>query len=389
MMRRHLIIGCAAASALALSSTVLSAAPGEPAGATIKVVNKVTAEFERDMRDLATGDAVRQEEMIAVGSDAVGELKLLDDTKLALGPGSKLKLDKFVYDPSKSKGAVVLDLVKGTFRFITGTAEKPAYVIKTPGAAITVRGTIFDLFIDDSGLTWVLLHEGAVTVCNTRGKCRDLDEPGRLLRVTEDGSVGVPVRWAGLPGADRVPFDAAFPFVVAPPSIDPSPLFTREVLLADEPVRQGKGEKPERERRGKASDKPDKPDRAEKPPRQRQTKKSDDDDEPTSKGQKGDAPRRGGKTKVVVIDKTPEIEVKPIKKKTKVVVVNPPKETKPKKTKQRGGSNDNGVEIMDGMGVALGLAGGIKIGGKGRGPKPGNDGPSNTMGGRSMGGNKN
>ncbi len=68
-------------------------------------------------------------------------------------------------------------------------------------------------------------------VCNERGKCQDLDEPGKLIRITSDGDVGPPVKWASLPGKDNVPFDKAFPFVVKTPSIDPNPILTRDIIM--------------------------------------------------------------------------------------------------------------------------------------------------------------
>ena len=202
-----------------------------PVGEALVVVNLVTAEFNRDTRTLQRGDRVHQDETIEVGLDGSSELKLDDDTKLALGPGSHLTLDKFVYDAEKAKGSIVLDLVKGTFRFMTGVAEKPTYIIKTPAAAITVRGTIFDVYVENNGLSWLLLHEGAVQVCNQRGDCKDLTEPGKLIRIGDDGAVGPPVRWASLPGNDKVPFDDAFPFVTKAPSIDPNPVLTRDVIV--------------------------------------------------------------------------------------------------------------------------------------------------------------
>jgi hypothetical protein len=221
------------------ASLQAEAASLQPIGSTVEVVNLVTAEYNRDTRSLQRGDKVHQDETIEVGLDGSSELKLDDDTKLALGPGSHLKLDKFVYDANKTKGSIVLDLVKGTFRFITGVAEKPTYVIKTPAAAITVRGTIFDVYVEDNGLAWLLLHEGAVQVCNTRGQCKDLDEPGKIIRITDDGDIGAPTRWASLPGKDNVAFDTAFPFVGNAPSIDPTPVLTREAILTgtvdDEP----------------------------------------------------------------------------------------------------------------------------------------------------------
>lgn len=208
------------------------AAAQERVGSAVVVVNLVTAAFNRDTRSLADGDDVRQDELIEVGLDARSEIELEDQTKLALGPGSRLTLDKFVYDPDKrTDGSIVLDLIKGTFRFVTGVAEKPTYLIKTPAAAITVRGTIFDVYVEENGLAWLLLHEGAVQVCNLTGDCHDLNEPGKLIRIGDDGDVGSPVRWASLDDNERVPFDDAFPFVSQSPEFQSDPVLTRDAIM--------------------------------------------------------------------------------------------------------------------------------------------------------------
>jgi hypothetical protein len=217
-------------SALLASATPTLAAPGEDIGAAVRIVNVVTAEYASDQRRLATGDNVRQDDLIEVSGDGTGEIRLRDDTRLALGPGARLLLDEFVYNPDISGGAIVLNLVKGAFRFVTGAAAKPAYVIRTPSASITVRGTIFDVYVQASGLSWLLLIEGAIEVCNDRGDCSLHDEPGKLIRITPDGDVGNPVKWASLQ-KDGEPFEAAFPFVVEPPSFEPDPVFTPEDIV--------------------------------------------------------------------------------------------------------------------------------------------------------------
>ncbi|WP_295558986.1 FecR domain-containing protein [uncultured Hyphomicrobium sp.] len=264
----------------------------QPIGSALVVVNLVTAAFNRDTRTLQKGDRVHQDEQIEVGSDASSEFKFDDETKLALGPGSHLKLDKFVYDPAKSNGSIVLDLVKGTFRFMTGVAEKPTYVIKTPAAAITVRGTIFDVFVQDTE-SWLLLHEGAIRVCNVRGtQCKDLTEPGKLIRITSGGDVGSPVKWASLSGKDNVPFDNAFPFVAKTPSIDPTPILTRDIIIlgtlpevdnpkgndedVDNPKRRTETTKPPKKKRAEKKD--DDEDKPKIKKKKRQAKKDDDDD---------------------------------------------------------------------------------------------------------------
>ncbi|HEY7669086.1 MAG TPA: FecR family protein [Hyphomicrobium sp.] len=226
---------------LLLGGAQALAAPGDAIGEAVTVVNLVTARLEEVSRELAKGDDVRQQELIEVASDGRSELILRDNTKLALGPGSRLLLDKFIYDPDISGGAIVLDLVRGAFRFITGVAAKPAYVIRTPTASITVRGTIFDVYVQVSGVTWLLLIEDAIEVCSD-GKCELHDEPGKLIRVTS-GKVDKPVKWASLTDNGDVPFDSAFPFVVETPGFDPDPIFTREdIVLGTFPDKPGKAE---------------------------------------------------------------------------------------------------------------------------------------------------
>ena len=227
------------------------AASNEPIGSTVVVVNRVTAEMARDIRTLQIGDSVRQDETIEVSTDGLSELKLNDDTKLALGPGSRLLLDKFVYDAQKTSGSIVINLAKGTFRFVTGLASKSSYVIRVPNASITVRGTIFDVHIQQINVVWLLLHEGSLRVCSDRGQCRFLHEPGKLIRISGGGDVGSPTLWTALPGRQNVAFDNAFPFVVRPPQFDPIPIFTREAILLGRfpPFR------PQRPERGSPQDK--------------------------------------------------------------------------------------------------------------------------------------
>ncbi len=239
-MRLRRLIFCL--PALLIGSAGALAAPGDTIGSAVTIVNLVTAQINNDQRKLASGDDVHQQELIEVAADGRGDLMLRDDTKLALGPGSRLLLDQFVYNPDISGGAIVMDLVRGAFRFITGVAAKPAYVIRTPTASITVRGTIFDVYVQQSGVAWLLLIEGAVQVCAEDGKCIVDDEPGKLIRIGSD-EVDKPVKWASLPQKNDVSFDTAFPFIVTEPEIDHEHHFTRdEIVLGTFPGRPGKAD---------------------------------------------------------------------------------------------------------------------------------------------------
>lgn len=226
-------------SSLAAFSSPTLAASGDRIGDAVVITNIVMADFAKEERRLARGDDVRQDEIIEVNTDAQGEFKLDDDTKLALGPGSRLVLDKFVYDGDKKTGSIILNMAKGAFRFITGVATKPTYVINTPNASITVRGTIFDTYVLPDRSVWVLLHEGAIEATGKRNVCRVLDRPGQMMHIGPDGAVTGPFNWSKMPDSKAVAFDTAFPFVINTPSIDPNPLLSRaqiiEASFADEP----------------------------------------------------------------------------------------------------------------------------------------------------------
>ncbi|MEI9900851.1 MAG: hypothetical protein WDN31_12765 [Hyphomicrobium sp.] len=92
---------------------VAFADPGDSIGSAVAILNDVTGAFRQDVRALSTGDDVRQDEVIAAGATSVAELMLRDETKLAIGPGARLTLDRFVYNPERSGGAIVLNLLRG------------------------------------------------------------------------------------------------------------------------------------------------------------------------------------------------------------------------------------------------------------------------------------
>ena len=268
-------IAAAAITALVLHAPSASAGSGDEIGDARTIISIVKADFDKQERELTIGDVVRQDEVIEVSEDGKGEFRLNDDTKLALGPGSRMVLDKFVYDSDKKAGSIVIDLTKGAFRFITGVASKPTYQIRTPNASITVRGTIFDAFVLPDDSAWLLLHEGGIEVTSTKNVCHVLDRPGQLIRIDETGTVSKPVNWKDMPGRDAADFDVAFPFVGTTPQIEPLPTTTRDGVLEaafpeSEPKACANTEKPKIQ---KADDNDDKP---KKKSKKRQASNNDD-----------------------------------------------------------------------------------------------------------------
>jgi len=76
---------------------------------------------------------------------------LLDDTLIAFGSETVSTLDKFRYDPVKRDGNLLISMLKGSMRFVTGWLGKrrPEFVaINLPAATIGVRGTDFIVSVE-------------------------------------------------------------------------------------------------------------------------------------------------------------------------------------------------------------------------------------------------
>jgi hypothetical protein len=73
---------------------------------------------------LSAGSSVHANESVTTGSSGQANLQFLDNTKLSVGPTSTVRLDKFVYDPNKSKGSVVVNATRRSYRFATGVRRR-------------------------------------------------------------------------------------------------------------------------------------------------------------------------------------------------------------------------------------------------------------------------
>jgi trimeric autotransporter adhesin len=89
---------------------------------------------------LAAGSGVHQNETVRTGNAGQAGLRFIDDSNLAVGPSSSVRLDKFVYDPNKGSGTVAIEAARGAFRFSTGSQNKGEVKIKTPSGTLGIRG---------------------------------------------------------------------------------------------------------------------------------------------------------------------------------------------------------------------------------------------------------
>ena len=132
-----------------LAGAPTSAGPG--GNRTLTVGSDV---FEHDTITVSTGDA---------------QILFVDGTRLVVGPGSSLLVEKFLLRGGTSTAEnVSINALRGTFRFITGKSPKDAYDIKTANATIGVRGTGFDFWVND--YTDLAVLKGLVELCDSKHK---------------------------------------------------------------------------------------------------------------------------------------------------------------------------------------------------------------------------
>jgi hypothetical protein len=167
IMANHRILSIVALGVVSAISAVEAADAQQAIGSTATAQNQVTRELAGASAPLSTGDSVFLNEAVKTGQDSVAKLVFLDSTNLAVGPTSRVVLDRFVYEGDPNAQKVAVNLAKGVFRFTTGGLDKKAYAINTPTAAIGVRGTVLDIDVR-SAQTRVTLVDGQAIVCPLR-----------------------------------------------------------------------------------------------------------------------------------------------------------------------------------------------------------------------------
>lgn len=133
-------------------------------------------------------------DVVSTGAAARLELTFKDNTRLTLGEKAKLTLDQFVFNPAAGRGRIRLK-VGGAFQLLSGQVSKLARSdvrVRTPVAAIGIRGTQFWAGpIDDQALG-VFLIEGSVRVSNPAG-AQILNRPGQGTNIARPGAAPGPV----------------------------------------------------------------------------------------------------------------------------------------------------------------------------------------------------
>jgi len=137
---------------LAAVAVVLVATPvfaQQPAIGRVKVASG-SAFIVRggDLVPVRLGLPVYETDGLRTGADGRIGVTLNDDTRVSIGPGSEVRLDRFAYAPSAGQLGFVLNVVRGVAAYVSGRIAKlsPDSVhLETPAAIVGVRGTTLAL----------------------------------------------------------------------------------------------------------------------------------------------------------------------------------------------------------------------------------------------------
>lgn len=127
-------------------------------GSVTELTGSAVIKRGKETVTVSKGTTIEQNDRVETKN---GKLKIVfkDETTVSVTEHSALVIDDFVYDPSTKSGKLGLKAASGTVRYVSGAIAKDpkAVNIKTPTAAIAVRGTDFVMSVNEVGSSMVIL----------------------------------------------------------------------------------------------------------------------------------------------------------------------------------------------------------------------------------------
>jgi hypothetical protein len=125
-----------------------TAAPSELQAGTIKSVRGDVHLLNGTgtQRAAVPGDLLMPIDRVVTGADSAASVVLRDGTTMVVGPSSRLDVKEFHFDATTQDGGLLVSLLRGSMRMITGLIGKKqpdAVRVETQTATIGIRGTDF------------------------------------------------------------------------------------------------------------------------------------------------------------------------------------------------------------------------------------------------------
>lgn len=130
-----------AVTALLLSSPALA-----EIGRIKSHVGMVSVQRGDSMIAARPGLALEQGDILVTGKTGRVGIAFLDNTRMAMGPNSKITLSEFAYDRARQTGTFVTSVNRGSLGVVSGNiakSKRDAMRVRTPTSILGVRGTKF------------------------------------------------------------------------------------------------------------------------------------------------------------------------------------------------------------------------------------------------------
>lgn len=92
------------------------------------------------------GTSIEAADTVVTGKDGSAGITFIDNSRMALGPGSRLAIDRFDFDQTTHEGRFDSTLKRGTLSAVSGKLAKhspKAMTVRTRSTILAVRGTEF------------------------------------------------------------------------------------------------------------------------------------------------------------------------------------------------------------------------------------------------------
>jgi len=131
--------------------------------------------IKRDSDVVGDSAGVQVQQMdIAETTKGRMQIDFVDETRLDVIDNSRVVIDEFVYDPNTGKGSLDIRASLGAVRYASGQIAKNSRQkvrLRTPTATISVRGTDFNMLVNEIGESYVTL----LPSCQYDGNGRELE----------------------------------------------------------------------------------------------------------------------------------------------------------------------------------------------------------------------
>jgi hypothetical protein len=159
-----------ATSILMALLVVLPQSASAASGTALGVRQDAVLEQKSGKTTLVVGSDIFIGDRVVTDDKGLVQIRFSDRTELVVGPRSSLVIEDYLLREDGSGGKFAINVLNGTFRFVTGGARKDLYEIKTPTGTVGVRGTAFDGNVKPDHSSFLLYH-GSIIICNNAGQC--------------------------------------------------------------------------------------------------------------------------------------------------------------------------------------------------------------------------